>query len=892
MVLPPNSRLGSFDVIGPLGSGGMGEVYRARDARLGREVALKILPALLASDPERVARFDREARLLAALDHPHIAAVHGLEQADSLRFLVLELVPGETLAERLARGAIDLRQSLTLCRQVAEALEDAHAKGIIHRDLKPANIKVTPEGRAKVLDFGLAKALDDDAPAASFEDSPTRAHGSTGAGVILGTAGYMSPEQARGHVVDKRTDIWSFGCVLYEMLSGRRLFTGPSGSDVLAAVLTKEPDWSALPATSPQLIRSLLRRCLEKDRERRLHDIADARLEIEEVLAEPSGISAPAPDRRAPRAGRDVALVLFGVLLGALGSQLARHPAPTNQRNRAHLNISLPPDTPLQSDLGLGAFLLALSSDGQRFAFVGRRSDGRGQIFIRKMDALAPEPVGGTEEGTLPFFSPDGEFLGFWADGKIRKVPLAGGTPIAICDAADPRGASWGPDNTILLAPNNGGGLFRVSAAGGKLEPAAQLDRKLQEDSLRWPRFLPGGKAALISMQSMSGRESERTIDVLSLDTGRRRTLVRGGSTPEYAGGYLFFGRGGEVLAAPFDLDRLELRGEPRPVLQDVRMDPKGSGLVYFEIARDGTVIYLPGFPKPEDRSLVFMDRQGHATPAIASKRAFSDPSISPNGRRVAVVIGGAEDALWVADLQADTMERLTSAGDVFGPRWSADGTRIFFQSNAKGAKGLFVVAADGSSQPEELFRKDEWWINQNAPHPDGRGVMLAAQTPSGHDLLFLPDGSKEPQPFVVTPADENQPAFSPDGRLLAYASQESGRGGLFLRTFPGSGPRRQVTPLESQAPHWRRAGKELFFFQGARLTSVSVQTGSDPQLGKPQVLFEVPIAIGDLGYDVTPDGQHFLMVKPERTAESQIQIVVIPDFLEELRSSLASTHP
>ncbi len=466
MAIEPGTQLGQFEVLSPLGRGGMGEVYRARDSRLSREVALKVLPEALAKDADRVLRFEREARVLASLNHPHIAAVHGFEQGDGHRFLVLELVPGLTLAERLAKGPIEVREALTIARQIAEALEEAHSKGVIHRDLKPANVKITPEGRVKVLDFGLAKAMGMDEPSeASLEDSPTLDRVDS-AGVILGTAGYMSPEQARGYVVDKRADVWAFGCVLFEMLAGRRLFSGPSSTDALAAVLTAEPEWARLPERTPPLVRSLLRRCLQKDKASRLHDIADARLEIEDALREEISGIVPAPRSRPPFDPRRalthaLAFVVGGLAGAALVSALAR-PKPVASTGR--FNINLPAESVLRNALQ-GVLPIVLSSDGTRIAYVGQRPDGRNQVFVRRMDRLTPEPVAGTEGAIMPFLSPNGEWLGFMSEGKVKKIPLAGGQASVICDAPDPRGASWGEDGTLLLAPRNGGGRCRPTAS-------------------------------------------------------------------------------------------------------------------------------------------------------------------------------------------------------------------------------------------------------------------------------------------------------------------------------------------------------------------------------------------------------------------------------------------
>jgi Tol biopolymer transport system component len=896
MAVEPGTRMGQFEVLSALGRGGMGEVYRARDSRLSREVAIKILPETLAHDPDRVARFEREARVLASLNHPHIAAVHGFEQGDSQRFLVLELVPGPTLADRLAKGPLDVKEALQIARQIAEALEEAHAKGVIHRDLKPANVKITPEGRVKVLDFGLAKALHDELPDSSQEDSPTMTRAADSAGIILGTAGYMSPEQARGQAVDKRTDVWAFGCVLYEMLTGRRLFSGPSATDSVAAVLTLEPDWSRLPEKTPPLVRSLLRRCLQKDKASRLHDIADARLEIEEALRDEVSGVLPAPRPQLvlnPRRLLGHALTfLVGALVGGAVVHLAARPASTVGLS-ARFNINLPADSVLRNNLQ-GALPIALSTDGTRIAYVGARPDGRNQVFIRRMDRITPEAVPGTEGGLLPFFSPDGEWLAFVSEGKLKKVPVAGGQAVVICDAPDARGGSWSEDGTILLSPNNAGGLVRVRASGGPPEPAGQPDPSRQEDGHRWPHVLPGGKAALISVQPLSGREAQRRIDVMTLATGERKTLVQHGSYPVYAGGYLFFGRSGQILAAPFDPDRLELRGEPQAVLDDVRMDPKNTGLVYFDIAPSGAAVYVPGFARPRERDLVFMDRQGRSTPVTSARRAYFSPGLSPDGRQVAVVVEGLEDVLWVLDIPSGTLNRLTFDMDVNIPVWSGDGRSIFFTGNADGPRSAYRIAADGSGKPELVYSKTEWWINDLSPRADGSGVMVAAQDVRSHDLYFVPAGTREVQPFLATPSEERRPAFSPNGAYVAYTSSESGRAEIYVRPFPGPGPKRQVSTKGGFGSQWSRDGREIYYWEAeqvGRFMKAAFDPAPGGTISKPERLFEVPVRMIDT-VGLMPDGQRFLMVKPQTEEEEPLLIVVIPNFLAELKARLSGLRP
>jgi serine/threonine-protein kinase len=538
---------------------------------------------------------------------------------------------------------------------------------------------------------------------------------------------------------------------------------------------------------------------------------------------------------------------------------------------------------------------IGLSADATRLVYVGRRPDGRNQIFLRRMDRLAPEPVPGTEGAFLPFLSPDGEWVGFASESKLKKATLAGGGQAAvICDAPDPRGASWGPDGTILLAPDNAGGLARVRASGGPAQGATRPDRARKEDGHRWPRLLPGGTAAVFSVQPVSGREAQRTIEALDLATGERRTVVHGGSFPVYAGGFLFFGRAGQVFAVPFDAQRLETRGEPQPVIDDVRMDPKNTGIVFFDVSPTGAAVYVPGFARPRERSLVYVDRSGRASPVTTAKRAFFGPALSPDGRRIAVVVEGLEDTLWVLEVTSGTLNRLTFDVDVNGVRWTADGRSLVYTGNADGARSAYRIAADGSGKPELVFGRDEWWINDTAPRPDGSGLIVCAQNVRGHDLLFVRAGSQTPEPFLATPAEERGPEFSPNGSYLVYSSNESDRGEVYVRPFPGPGPKRQVSTGGGVLPRWSRDGREIFYWevgQVGRLMRVSFEPGTEPKIGKPQALFEVPLAMVD-DYSVAPDAQRFVMVKREAEEESPLQIVFIPGFLDEMKARFAGKRP
>ena len=581
MPLTVGKKLGSYEILSPLGAGGMGEVYRARDNKLGREVAIKVLPDEFAH-PQKLARFEREARLLAALNHPNIATLYGVEEFQTKPFLVMELVEGETLAERIARGPLPVDEAMTLSQQIAEALEAAHEKGVIHRDLKPANIKVTPEGRVKILDFGLAKVLAGEA--ASLDSQSPTATRHTKVGAILGTASYMSPEQARGKSVDERTDIWAFGCVLYEALTGRVAFRGDTASDIIAAILDREPDWRALPESTPPSVRVVLRRCMQQDANRRLHDIADARIEIEEALSEPdTAVASEAAQPRKqmlPWALMGIVSVAFLVALW----RLRQSEIPTEPSVRLSVNLGVGDS---QLYIGRGG-MVALSPDGGMLAFVARTPDGNTQLYIRSLDNLEATPLSGTEGAFFfPFFSPDGQWLAFLTRSALKKVSVNGGAAVTIAPVPDARGSTWGPDDTIVYTPEPSAGLYRVPASGGM--PVELTTLREGEESHRWPSFLPNGKAVLFVVEAQ-GESSwgEATIEAVLLETGERKVLHRGGTYPRYASsGHLLYAREATLFAMPFDADRIEPTGEPSPVIEGVGVNAT-NGLGSFAVADDG----------------------------------------------------------------------------------------------------------------------------------------------------------------------------------------------------------------------------------------------------------------------------------------------------------------
>ncbi|HEV2063125.1 MAG TPA: protein kinase, partial [Thermoanaerobaculia bacterium] len=595
MSISAGTRLGPYEILAPLGAGGMGEVYRARDGKLNRDVAIKVLPEAFALDAERLARFRREAQVLASLNHPHIAAIYGLEESGGVEALVLELVEGQTLAERLARGALPVDEALEIARQIADALEAAHEKGIVHRDLKPANVKLTPQGKVKVLDFGLAKALSGDRSSPEVSTSPTMTAAATQAGVVIGTAAYMSPEQARGKAVDKRADVWAFGVVLWEMLTGRRLFEGDTVSDVLAAVLRHELDWKLLPPQTPAAVRRVLHRCLERDPARRMHDIADARLEMDEA-PEPVpgalGVAGPRGFQRSASAWAAAAVIL--ALVAAAGWWRALSAARPALRERTAFEVSIPAGDGLAFD---DTPILAFSRDGRRLVYAADRGGAR-QLFLRTLGEIEGHPLEGTSGGRSPFFSPDGQWIGFFAEGKLKKVQAGGGPPQTICDDTTAhRGAAWAEDDTIILTPEYAAGLFRVSARGGKLEPLTKPDASKGERTHRWPEVLPGGEAVLftIGYEKSPGNYDDAKVAIFDRKTGRTRILLEGASMARYApSGHLLFVRARQLLAVPFDLSRREATGEPFPVSEKIAGDPS-SGIGYFAVGGDGSFAFVPG---------------------------------------------------------------------------------------------------------------------------------------------------------------------------------------------------------------------------------------------------------------------------------------------------------
>ena len=890
MALAPGTRIGACEIQSVIGAGGMGEVYRALDTKLGRIVALKVLPEAFATDADRLARFEREARTLATLNHPHIAQIYGIEEAGGSRALVMELVEGEDLSQRLARGAIPVDEALRMAAQIAEAIEVAHEQGVIHRDLKPANIKVTPDGVVKVLDFGLAKAMDrgsgiGDQGSVGLANSPTITSpaGLTQAGMILGTAAYMSPEQAHGRVADKRSDVWAFGCVLYEMLTGRQAFAGNDVMDTLAAVMRSEPDWHAWPSDVPAPVQALVRGCLTKNRRDRVSDIAVARYALQQLAASPASGTSPA--RQSARPGRErwyagaVGLAVIAALV--LGALPIRKP-PVAPPPIIRLSIQPAGDLSFRPT-GIDRDFV-LTPDGKSIVYRTRS----GMLAVRALDQFEPRLLAGTFNARSPFTSADGQWVGYWAGGTLRKVPISGGLPDVIAASSGaPRGHAWAADNSIFFASNDGRGLLRVPAKGGTPEVLTTL--KPGEQGHWFPSLLPGGHAVLFTISANSTERNE--VAAYDLRTGDQKVLLTGGTQPLYVEpGYLVYLSGNTMRAVSFDADRLEVRGAPVVVLEQVSSNITRSSNA--DISRNGDLVFVAGSSLLAMRSLVWVDRAGRATRIPVPSKPYVYPRVSPDGTRVAVDVRDNDQDIWVSDLRRGTSTRLTfgSALDAY-PSWTADGRQVVFASSAEtGAQAVYRQAADGTGRPQRIATGP---VGEGVPLsviPGGRGILIRRGSHLG--VLSL-TGSPTAEPLVQTNAVELNGEVSPDGRWLAYESTESGRPEVYVRPFPDvAGGRWQVSNSGGSRPAWARNGRELFYEdQDGGMTAAPVAPGPTFSAGVPVRLFDArAVLIGGTtlrSWDPAPDGR-FLMVQDDGLTTA-LPLLIVLNWVEELKATFAA---
>ena len=885
MSLHPGVRLGPYEVTALIGEGGMGKVWRARHTTLKRDDALKVLPDAFASDPDRLARFQREAQVLASLNHPNIAHVYGLEQADGVQALVMELVEGPTLADRIAQGPIPLDEALAIARQIAEALEAAHEQGIIHRDLKPANIKVRPDGTVKVLDFGLAKALDPiPATAVDVTASPTITSPAlmTGVGMLLGTAAYMSPEQAKGRAADKRSDIWAFGCVLFEMLTGRRAFEHEDMSETLARVLMQEPDWRSLPPKTPPAIHRLLHRCLAKDRRLRLSDVAAARLDIIDAQSAPQGdIEATSrPARWRERLAWTTAGLVIVLAAGALAWALR----PASPGPELRLEVATPPTT---DPISLG-----ISPDGRRLVFAAT-VDGRPRLWLRELGSVSPRPLPGTENGEMPFWSPDSRSLGFFVPGKLKRIDVDTGSVQELANASGGRGGTWSADGTILFTPSGTSPVVRIAATGGDTTAVTGIVSSL-EGSNRFPHFLPDGRHFLYFA---AGTPDTRGVYIGQLDGSSSRRLLDSDSLAVYApSGHVFFVRKQTLFAQAFDPIRLTLGAGPFPVAEQLAMSEAIAGAAALSASAAGPVVYRTASGGGR-RRLAWFDRSGKEIAQVGdAENAGINPTLSPDGRRVALQRGASDD-IWIVDLGRGVPTRFTfdAAFDIY-PVWSPDGSQVVFSSNrSKGGYDLYQkpVGSTRSETPVAAASPIEARLSvQGTPgrlvmdwSPDGRFLMYRAiDQKTGVDIWALPLDGGKPFPIVQTEFDERDAQFSPDGKWIAYQSNQSGSFEIYVQSFPGPGGKQQVSRDGGAQVRWRPDGKELFYVAlNGQLVAVPITlpaTGQSIEPGTPVPLFATHVGgavqtAGKQQYDISPDGQRFLMSTIVDDVTSPISIIL-----------------
>lgn len=893
--------LGQYTVESQLGAGGMGVVYLATDTRLGRHVAIKMLHDISLADPERLARFDREARLLAALNHQNIAAIHGVEKTGDTTFLVLEYVPGETLADRIGRGPLPLADALEIACDIAEALDAAHQRGIIHRDLKPANVKITPGGQVKVLDFGLAKSLEAGAVHAFDPADATQTAGLTHADIIVGTVAYMSPEQASGRSVDGRADIWALGCVLYEMLTGQRPFRAGSTSELLVQVLERDPDWTALPDDTPASVRRLLRRCLKKDPRRRLHHAGDARLELEEVAAGDADVSASSS--RSITRRRRVETVIFGVIAGLIvgvvgaGVWMNVRRGSDSPLRVVHFSIDLPLRSPVRPGWGVD---LVFSRDSRTLVYpVGA------ELYERRLDAPDALRLAAAAGLRNPIYSPDSQSLLMpdYVKGMLVKVPLGGGARVPVAPVDMFFRGEWSTDGYIYVTNQLIGGVVRVPEDGGPVEPVTEIDAAKHERSHRFAAMLPGGRAMLLTVASGDiATYDEARIDVADLVTKKRKTVITGGTYARYSpSGHIVYARAGSLFAVPFDERALTTSGAPVKVLDGVLMSTN-IGTAYYDISPNGDLAYAVGPAESGGRTLHWVDRQGRSTALPLPARPYLNPRLSPDGRRLAIEIEGANHDFYVYDFDRGILSKFTTDGTSHAPIWSPDGRQIAYRTWKGGAMTMARMPADRSA-PEQRLVNFKAWQSAVSFSPDAKYLAFDQYdrtSNDGGDIWVMPlEGGLEPQAVVKTPFPEGGAKFSPDGRWLLYSSMESGRSEVYVQAWPGPGAKVQISSEGGTDAMWRRDGAEIFYRADSAMVAVPVSIGGRTlHAGKPHRLWTgeyfqgLSSSCGWRGtsrtsYDISPDGERFLMIKDADMQLYATKINVIVNWVEELKRTM-----
>lgn len=923
MSLLSGDRLGQFEIAELVGVGGVGEVYRATDTKLGRDVAIKVLAGTFTLDGKRLARFKREARLLASMDHPNICSIHDLQESDGTHFIVMPLIEGDTLRDRIARGAIPVEEALPIFAQIAEALEAAHERGIIHRDLKPGNIKVSAGGKVKVLDFGLGKALE-------LETSTASSEVSTGAttldstkmtqeGVVFGTPVYMSPEQARGKPVDKRTDIWAFGCCLYEAVTGDLPFHGETISDTLAKVLERNPDWLRLPPDTPQQLRVLLRKCLQKESTDRLRDIGDARIDVLDLITEPGRVKTVA-DESLTAPGRSyvvAASVVLGAAVIAAALFLALRPeaplpesitgavsSPVLQHEpvrRYSINLSL--DAPLQPMGAEGSGSgMALSPNGLLLVYVASTGPGTKQLFLRRLDQLDDaQPIAGTEGAFDPFFSPDSQWIGFFTPGKLKKVFVLGGRSTTLCNTVNALGASWGEDDNIVFSSQFRQGVKRISAAGGPVEDL--MDESFMEShgffAVVLPVVLPGAKSVIFTCAA-SLRVEDFQIATLSLESGEVKFLKEEALCYSYLPtGHLFYGQAGAMMAAPFDADTLKITGPAVPVTQaDMELHPLYDLPVLFAISTEGTLVYVPGSEEVSVvRTLAWVDREGKEELLETPFRSYSYVDLAPDGKHIAVLLTNPLNAfdrgdIWILDLTREpiTKQRFTFDPQAFYlPRWTPDSQRLLFGSLRDGMFSLSWKAANGTGSIESLYVSKNF-LTASTWSADGRSLIFMKWIQENADIWGLSlDGEHTARPILAESYNERDPAISPDGRWIAYSSNESGRIEIYVRPFPNVDDGKWLISTQGgEYPIWAPDGRELYYdTYPDQMMVVTIEAEADFAAGNPEVLFRSEYVLAShrgpapSPYDMSSDGKRFLMIKEEKQAQAGDEVIEAPPITE-----------
>jgi serine/threonine protein kinase/Tol biopolymer transport system component len=885
MAIVPGRRLGPYEILSAIGAGGMGEVYRARDTRLNRVVAIKVLPAHLADKPDVRERFEREARTVASLNHPHICTLFDIGQQDGIDYLVMEYLEGETLAQRLLKGSLPIQQVLQYAIEISDALDKAHRKGVTHRDLKPGNIMLTKTG-TKLLDFGLAKLRQEAAPAnISLSKAPT-ADAITAHGAIVGTLQYMAPEQLEGREADARMDVFAFGVVVYEMATGKKAFEGKSQASLIAAILEREPPaMSSLQPMTPPALDRVVRKCLRKDPDERWQSARDVTDELKWIAEAGSQVTLASTEatKHKQRLGRRELIIGAGTLLSgaAIASVATWSLKPTPSQPVTRTVINLPPGQQL-AGLENGP-AVAFSPDGTRLVYIARQG-GSQQLYLRAMDSPEATPIPGTEGGVNPFFSPDGLWVGFFAGGTLKKVSVGGGLALSLGVASNPAGASWGSQGIIAFAPTTISVLQQVSDAGGAPQPLTHL--KGGEITHHWPEYLPGGKALLFATSGNAASWANPVVAVQPIGTGERRDLVEGATSPSYApSGHLVYARVGSLMAVPFDPQRLTLTGAAIPVVEGVLQSP-ATGAAQYSFSSTGSLVYVSGGVQAPERKLVWVNRNGAEELLAAEAHAYVVPRLSPDGRGLAVSITDKEAQIWQYNFSRETLTRMTFEGNNnLVPVWTPDGKRIAFNS---ASNSILWQLADGSGGPERLTT-GEYLRAPSSWSPDGQLLAFFEVNPvTQRDIWVLQMRDRKVQPFLRTQFDEAVPRFSPDGHWLAYISNESGRYEVYVQPYPGPGGKWQISTDGGTEPVWNPNGRELFYRSGDKMMVVDISTQSGFVAGKSRMLFErryERASFPSSNYDVSPDGQRFLMIKSVEQAETvPTQINVVLNWFEELK--------